>query len=401
MKLLEKIIPFSDLQNNAAVEWGQSEQPKLIMGICSSECDPVVINKFAKDNFQDFPYLISTSCRGFLNSNGEFDKENIKLMAFFSQRDHFGVGNAEINADPKKAAKESLQMAIRNSKRMGEPPTTIWLSSIPGDEELILEGIQAEVGKNVPIIGGSIADESIQGNWFQITPQGIGRNECALVTIYSDLQIATSFHNGYFKGSSSGIVTKAQKRQIIEIDHQPAFEVYSQWTGQNIKRISGSEQEILSLTSLHPLAREAGKIFNIPYFKLSHPEKVLANDAMSLFTDIETGEEVFLLSGSVDDLIQKSGQSIELALRGNNILSEDVLGGLMTFCAGCMLTVDERMSEVQNIIQKVLPHTPPLLMSFTFGEQGPLWAGENAHGNLMYSVLLFSKNRDQIYEFSA
>jgi hypothetical protein len=64
-----------------------------------------------------------------------------------------------------------------------------------------------------------------------------------------------------------------------------------------------------------------------------------------------------------------------------------VVGALVVYCAGCMLTVGGRMSEVPEQLDAAL--NAPFLGVFTFGEQGRLGAAANRHGNLMISVVAF------------
>ena len=63
-------------------------------------------------------------------------------------------------------------------------------------------------------------------------------------------------------------------------------------------------------------------------------------------------------------------------------------GALVIYCAGCMLTVQDRMGEVAQGVCQVLGDKP-FLGSFTFGEQGCFIGGSNHHGNLMISVVVF------------
>jgi hypothetical protein len=42
----------------------------------------------------------------------------------------------------------------------------IWITCAPGDEEGIIAGIEEKLGRTTtPIIGGSSADNTVEGNW--------------------------------------------------------------------------------------------------------------------------------------------------------------------------------------------------------------------------------------------
>ena len=64
-----------------------------------------------------------------------------------------------------------------------------------------------------------------------------------------------------------------------------------------------------------------------------------------------------------------------------------ITGGIVVYCAGCMLAVQARLEEAQASLQAELD--APFLTLFTFGEQGPTATAGNLHSNLMISVVLF------------
>jgi hypothetical protein len=68
---------------------------------------------------------------------------------------------------------------------------------------------------------------------------------------------------------------------------------------------------------------------------------------------------------------------------------ESLAGGLMVYCAGCMLAVDSRMPEVASKVAEAFSGTP-FLGCFTFGEQGCV-VERNVHGNLMISAIAFGR----------
>ncbi len=62
---------------------------------------------------------------------------------------------------------------------------------------------------------------------------------------------------------------------------------------------------------------------------------------------------------------------------------------MIVYCAGCMLTVQNEMDRVVKELNDTL-NGSPFLGTFTFGEQGCFIGGENRHGNLMISAVIFS-----------
>ena len=78
------------------------------------------------------------------------------------------------------------------------------------------------------------------------------------------------------------------------------------------------------------------------------------------------------------------------AVQLHDIAPQDVLGGLVIYCAGCQANVLDRMDGVIEGLQQGFSEQP-FLGVFTYGEQGCFLGGESRHGNLMISVLVFSE----------
>jgi hypothetical protein len=102
--------------------------------------------------------------------------------------------------------------------------------------------------------------------------------------------------------------------------------------------------------------------------------------ALSFFTEFEEGEEVLLLRGSKEGLISRTEDVARRALRGH---SGPLKGGILIYCAGCVLNVMDSLGEVINNV--------PFIGAATFGEQGAFFIEKrkNRHGNLMCDTLIF------------
>jgi hypothetical protein len=87
-----------------------------------------------------------------------------------------------------------------------------------------------------------------------------------------------------------------------------------------------------------------------------------------------------LMKGTLESLVSRAGRVADRARQKGRCI-----GGLVTYCAGCMLAVDDRMPEVVDSVNSVL--RAPFLGIFTFGEQGALLGPRAYHGNLMISVV--------------
>jgi len=137
---------------------------------------------------------------------------------------------------------------------------------------------------------------------------------------------------------------------------------------------------------------EVGDVSGIPYFNLAHPETYTQDLALTFFCEVAEGQKLTLMSGSVENIISRPGRVANEAINNSNSPASDVIGGLVVFCGGCLLAVENRADEIAGPINKNMLDQP-YLGCFTFGEQGCLMGGENRHGNLMISVTVFKKNK--------
>ena len=116
-------------------------------------------------------------------------------------------------------------------------------------------------------------------------------------------------------------------------------------------------------------------------FLLSHPAFVQSDKKLELFTVMSPGDEIVCMWGSESTLVDRAARVAE------SVSSQgELTGGLLTYCAGCRLTVGESMHDVARGVNEALGGRP-FLGHFTFGEQGQMLDGPNQHGNLMVSMV--------------
>ncbi len=290
--------------------------------------------------------------------------------------------------DVEAAAERALFQALGQTQRPGETPEMIWLSATPGIEERVIASIHAAMGVGVPICGGSSADNTVSGQWRVFDRETSWNTGIALTVMFPSVPLGYAFHSGYRPTATKGRVTSSEGRQILAIDGQPGAEVYNQWTGGRIESALADGGSVIANTSLAPLGRRRDAVAGFDYFLLSHPEAVSTDGGLALFSNIETGDEIVLMEGDEDNLVQRAARVAENALEMARLEKESIAGALVIYCAGCMLTVQDRMPEVAEGLRSVLGDKP-FLGSFTFGEQGCFIGGSNHHGNLMISVVVF------------
>lgn len=336
----------------------------------------------------DFALHGATSCLGSMTHDGV--QSGVSVFAIRDPDGAYGTAVAQFDTDPRAAAREATKTALINADRLGEQPTLIWISATPGAEEDILAGVEDMVGPDIPILGGSAADNSVSGDWFVFDGATCVSSGVIVSVLFPSGPVSFAYHSGYSPTQTIGKVTRAEGRTVHEIDGKPAMDVYSKWTGGDVPKAEGDEDTaaILSESTLWPLGREISQVGDVPFYLLAHPAVAHKAGAFDLFATVEEGEVLTLMNGTRESLTSRAGRVAALARETGRMVDTPISGALMIYCGGCMLSVQDQLDHVVEGVNSALDGAP-FLGAFTFGEQGSLVRAGNRHGNLMISCIVF------------
>ena len=376
---------FQDLRS------GLDGPPDLIFAYYSQSLDPNGLADALAAIAPEIAVQGGSSSQGVLVNSG-FISGNPAVLGLFGIHDpdgDFGVGLRDFDAGPRQAGAGAIRDSLQQAGRPGESPLFVWMTATPGCEEEVLSGIESVLGPNIPVMGGSAADDAVCGDWSIIGGERVLLQGVAVTCLFPSSEPGFSFHSGYSPSEHFGIATKTDGRILQEIDGRPAAQVYNEWTGGAVSQVLAEGGDVLHLTNWYPLARFKHQLGKVPLYLLSHPEKVLPDQSMSLFTEIDDRDRITLMTGSRSSLVNRPARVVESVLLNNDYRPEQINGALIVFCGGSMLAVRDDLDEARRRVRDLLGDVP-FLTIFTFGEQGSLTQGANYHGNLMVSVILFS-----------
>jgi hypothetical protein len=365
--------------------------------------DDVILHRFLRHRFPHAQLLGGTSCTGLMTDQRLLPADGIGLLLVDDPAGEYGVAAAPLGDNPQQAAEAALAKALSNAGCDGELPELIWIYQAPRCEEDIIDGLRHVVGDRCPIIGGSSADDTISGNWRQLSNEGCHQNSVVVAVLFPSGGISYAFQGGYEPAGPSGvvtqlgfdhagpsgIVTQSRGRTITAIDGMPAGQVYNGWIGHRLNDKVSHGGNILTETSLLPLAMDAGQIDGISHFVLIHPATIESDGALSTFAAVEQGTRLYSMRGDRSRLVDRAQRVAAEAADNLPGGAGNLAGGLMVYCAGCMLAVNDRMPDVVDKVSQGFAKAP-FLGCFTFGEQGQI-ARRNVHGNLMISAIAFGR----------
>lgn len=341
-----------------------------------------------KQHFPDVSLIGCSTCKGLMTERGLHFGHVIGLIAIYdSNSTAYGssvvtINNKQLTAH---ATQQAIEIALEKANRIGEVPSFAIVHSTPGIEEQLIGAFDRVFKTPVPLIGATAADNAIKGQWSIFNEDESTNSGLAVQLLFPSKPLATGFSAGYSPTEYSGVVTKCHDREVIEIDHIPAQEKYRNWILEH-SNINVPEWFKFQVVTQYPLGRVAGELYDQPYYKLSHPIQVTDNQGVLMFTDIEEGERVTLMSGDREQLICRPARVIQEARRSKR--NANLTGAICVICAGAMLHLEDDMESVYEKIAQEMAGIP-FICPFTFGEQGRFINGDNGHGNLMISAATF------------
>ncbi len=345
-------------------------KPSLAILFATVDYDPLQVVKSVRKRIGRTPLWGGTTFTGLLTPDGFISGPNGALGIMLLSGVEAGAGCAPGGRDPRKNALKALKKA---TARVPSPQAFLMMAS-PGIEERVIEAL-AEAHPGIPIVGGSAADNTIEGKWKvfsygRIFPKGV-----SIAALSHIGKIGVAFGGGYSSTAKSAKVTKAKGRTIYKLDDRPALEVYREWTGKSQEEVTG--MNLLGASLLAPLGIEEAGFFRIVHLATGNPD-----GSIGVFAEVPEGTEVRLMETSVDKLIQDVGDMAREARK--DMTKVDAL--ILSHCAGRKVAIGDRIGEVVPKIKEAIGDAP-FIGFFSFGEQGYLPNRVNRHCNLMLSAL--------------
>jgi hypothetical protein len=362
----------------------QGAKPRWVLLYATEGFELEKTLKHLRAQYPGAPAFGATSFRGVFSSQG-FTRGAACLVAEAS--DPLQAASV-LRATGAAAARAHARSACEQIKReLGAAPGLILMHATPGFEERVLEGISDTYGDDVPVYGGSAADDAIAGRWQVFSGTELTGEGLVVTGIRSQRPVHGGFLGGYLPTDRSGVVTRAEGRVVHEIDSRRAAVVYNEWTGGIIGDEVVRGGSVLLKTNLAPVGRVVSEGHGLPRRVLSHPHEVLQGGSLAFFAELAVGERITLMAGTAEPLITRVGKVVRRALGSTR---PTLRGGLLVFCGGCLGAFLDQAPRICTEFRQAAGDIPFVGVA-TFGEQGAITerGKANLHGNLMCSAVLF------------
>ena len=353
----------------------------------------------------------TSSCKGCITSDGH---HTFGLLGIVDPVGRYSVGfskgatSAETAKEAgRRAAKAALDAVRVTPYRKRSTPAVALINAAPLCEELVLAGIEEVLGSDVPIIGGSSADEALDGRWWSLAvmPRDnevvsaydpgemsllgyeLSASDGVVITLmWPSVKTKLVMSSAFGPTAARGVVTRAEGRVIHEIDGKRAAHVYAEWSasqGYKAKlqqmEANGQAQGVLSETTLAPLGREralsapgyatGSSRAPVPVVPVPVPVPVDGGGRGSRRSSWEDRGKFYSLvhparvlpSGGLEcfaDCLEGETLVLMAAQQGletlvhhpTNVMQsagiDNLKSCLVVYCAGCAIAIEERLQDV-------------------------------------------------------
>ena len=339
----------------------------------------------------DTPIIGCTSSEAIIVPEGIISSENgySGILSLDDENMTIGVACHEAGKDARTIGRKVAIQAVQNAKST-RAPAYIYMVASPRQEEEYLMGIQDVIGL-VPIVGGSAADDTVEGKCKIICNDKVYTDGVAVAFFYTDSEIVTSFSGGYRETENIGLITEVKdNRNLVSIDGVSALKKYANWIGESPQNLQGKKLLETSVTKPLGIKDPLGNLTIVrhPMFGDDMGTKTITDDTIILGNKIVAKTAIIQLEATTDELINATGETLKDLKKQ---LYTEPAAYILIHCGGRKLGIGNRIEEVHKQLLKETKGVP-FIVPFTFGEYGYDEHSANICGGLMLSFTAFGKN---------
>ena len=357
------------------------KNPKIGFLFTSTKYNQDELLKGIKSVCPELKIVGCTSSGAVMTPDGIISGENgfAGMMVLEDNELNVGVASSPRGQDPRSTGRKIAREAMEDAGKK-HPPVAFAMFASPAEEEYYLKGIQDVIGE-VPMFGGSAADDAVVGEWKVFCENKSFGDGCAVALFYTTKEIKNVFTGAYEETDNVGIITKVEDdRKIVEIDGVPALKKYAEWTGLNADELMGQNLLVASIPMALGVKTIQGDLMAVRHSMIGNPDY-----SFNVGAKMAEKTAVIQLATDVDGLIEGAVKTIKE-------LKQDFKAEAMflVHCGGRKLHIGERVDEDFVAIKNAAGETP-FIVAFTFGEYGQNNHSGATIGGLSLSFTGFSE----------
>ncbi len=360
------------------------ENPQVGLFFTSCVQDQQKLMEGAKSVLGNVPIIGCTSSAAICTQDGYLNKETgySGMMLFGGDVEVVTAGSKKTDESPREIGARIAKEALSKVKGKDKEPDFFFMTASPANEEDYMKGIQDVIG-NIPVFGGSAADNTVEGKWSILNDGESFADGVAIAVFYTDGLMKNIYTGAYHETDNVGVITKINgDRTLVEIDHEPALKKYAEWTGKDVESLKGNN--LLTETICAPLGVKdpIGKVTAV-----RHP--MFGNDdySMNIGANLAVNTAVIQLSNTPEGILKANEETINSL---NTLMNNEEKSYFLVHCGGRRLglALSKIEDQIYPEVKKAIPDKE-FLMVFTFGEYGTGDHSSNTVGGLSLSYTGF------------
>ena len=360
------------------------ENPQVGLFFTSCVQDQQKLMEGAKSVLGNVPIIGCTSSAAICTQDGYLNKETgySGMMLFGGDVEVVTAGSKKTDESPREIGARIAKEALSKVKGEDKEPDFFFMTASPANEEDYMKGIQDVIG-NIPVFGGSAADNTVEGKWSILNDGESFADGVAIAIFYTDGLMKNIYTGAYHETDNVGVITKINgDRTLVEIDHEPALKKYAEWTGKDVESLKGNN--LLTETICAPLGVKdpIGKVTAV-----RHP--MFGNDdySMNIGANLAVNTAVIQLSNTPEGILKANEETINSL---NTLMNNEEKSYFLVHCGGRRLglALSKIEDQIYPEVKKAIPDKE-FLMVFTFGEYGTGDHSSNTVGGLSLSYTGF------------
>ena len=390
--MLKTKVGYSELEDAYAsgVETAKManviENPQVGLFFTSCVQDQTKLMEGAKSILGDVPIIGCTSSAALCTQDGYLNKETgySGMMLFGGDLEVVTAGSKKTDETPREIGRRIAKEAISKLQGKDLEPDYFFMSASPANEEEYMKGIEDIIG-DVPVFGGSAADNTVEGKWSILNDGEAFADGCVLAIFYTNGEMKNLYTGAYHETENAGIITKVEgRRTLVEIDHEPALKKYAEWTGQNVNDIMGGNLLTATITAPLGVKDPIGKVTAI-----RHPMNGNDDYSMNIGADLVTNTAVIQMENTPEGILKANAETVA---KVSELMNTDINSYFLIHCGGRRLglAIAGIEEKIYPEIKKAIPDKE-FLMVFTFGEYGRGDHSSNTVGGLSLSFTAVGK----------
>jgi hypothetical protein len=302
-------------------------------------------------------HLVGCTTDGEFSSLKGYTQDSILLVALGSNSVEFASGLVDTSDGPGAPYRTALEAACAKTV---QSPTIglVFTNGLTFNGEDAIHGLSDVLGQRVPLFGGTAAD----GWSFKGTRQFHGNrildNAATFLLFCGSFRYAYSVRTGWKSIGRVGVVTRATRNVVYEIDGKPAIDFYHELMGEAATPSVETPTAVYDQEDQYQFLRTS--------LKATDPE----TGAITYFASIPEGSRVRLTLVNRDSIVSGTEQSVREALQSFGG-SEPPSLALCTSCAARRVILGTRTVDECHAVQKILGDGVPVAGFYSFGEFSP------------------------------